>query len=143
MKRLLQGISLVLASLLVFDGTSRGQSLREQGRDKPHVVSLGELRKDSAQVAQTRQANEAAVRNLFSSEQGQEVLKSAHLDYQRVDQAVSQLSDEELAKLAQRSRRAQADFAAGRLSNGAIIALVAVIAATIILVSVFVALGKD
>jgi len=143
MKRSLQGISLVLASMLVFDGASRGQSLPEPGRDKPHVVSLGELRKDSAQVAQTRQANEDAVRNLFSSEQGQKALKSAHLDYQRVDKAVSQLSDEELAKLAQRSRQAQADFAAGRLSNGAIIAIVVVIAATIILVSVFAALSKD
>ena len=143
MKRSLQGISLVLASMLVFDGTSRGQSLPEPGRDKPHVLSLGELRKDSAQVAQTRQANEDAVRNLFSSEQGQKALKSAHLDYQRVDKAVSQLSDEELAKLAQRSRQAQADFAAGRLSNGAIIAIVVVIAATIILVSVFAALSKD
>lgn len=143
MKRSLQGISLMLASMLVFDGTSRGQSLPEPGRDKPHVLSLGELRKDSAQVAQTRQANEDAVRNLFSSEQGQKALKSAHLDYQRVDKAVSQLSDEELAKLAQRSRQAQADFAAGRLSNGAIIAIVVVIAATIILVSVFAALSKD
>jgi len=128
MKRSLQGISLVLP---------------EPGRDKPHVVSLGELRKDSAQVAQTRQTNEDAVRNLFSSEQGQKALKSVHLDYQRVDKAVSQLSDEELAKLAQRSRQAQADFAAGRLSNGAIIAIVVVIAATIILVSVFAALSKD
>jgi hypothetical protein len=143
MNRSLQGISLMLASMLVFDGTSRGQSLPEPGRDKPHVLSLGELRKDSAQVAQTRQANEDAVRNLFSSEQGQKALKSAHLDYQRVDKAVSQLSDEELAKLAQRSRQAQADFAAGRLSNGAIIAIVVVIAATIILVSVFAALSKD
>ena len=143
MKRSLQGISLVLASMLVFDGTSRGQSLPEPGRDKQHVLSLGELRKDSAQVAQTRQANEDAVRNLFSSEQGQKALKSVHLDYQRVDKAVSQLSDEELAKLAQRSRQAQADFAAGRLSNGAIIAIVVVIAATIILVSVFAALSKD
>ena len=143
MKRSLQGISLVLASMLVLDGTSRGQSLPEPGQDKPHVLSLGELRKDSAQVAQRRQANEDAVRNLFSSEQGQKALKSAHLNYQRVDKAVSQLSDEELARLAQRSRQAQADFAAGRLSNGAIIAIVAVIAATVILVSVFAALSKD
>ena len=143
MKRSMQAISLVLASMLVFDGTSRCQSLPAQGQDKPHVVSLGELSKDSAQVAQTRHADEEAVRKLFSSEQGQKALKSAHLDYQRVDKAVSQLSDEDLAKLAQRSRHAQADFAAGRLSNGAIIGIVALIAAVIILATVLYQLSKD
>jgi len=143
MKRSIQGISLVLASMLVFDGTSRGQSLPAQGQDKPHVVSLAELSKDSLQVAQTRHADEEAVRNLFSNEDGQKALKSAHLDYQRVDKAVSQLSDEDLARLARRSRQAEADFAAGRLSNGSAILIVALIAATIILVTVFVQLNHS
>ena len=143
MQRSIQGISLVLAGMLVFDGTSRCQSLPAQAQDKQHVVSLGELSKDSAQAALTRHADEGAVRALLSSEQGQKALKSAHLDYQRVDKAVGQLSDDDLARLAQRSRQAQADFAAGRLSNGAIIGIVALIAATIILVSVFYALSKD
>jgi len=143
MQRSTQGISLVLASMLVLDGTSRCQSLPAQAQGKPHVVSLGELSNDSAQVAQTRHADEGAVRALLSSDQGQKALKSAHLDYQRVDKAVGQLSDDDLARLAQRSRQAQADFAAGRLSNGAIIGIVALIAATIILVSVFYALSKD
>jgi len=34
-----------------------------------------------------------------------------------VDKAVGQLSDEDLAKLAERSRQAQSDFAAGRISD--------------------------
>src|SRR5713226_5352517 len=79
-----------------------------RGQDKPHVVSLADLNKDSAQAAQTRQANEEAVRTLFSSEQGQKAMKSAHLDYEKVDKAVGQLSDEDLAKLAARSSQAQA-----------------------------------
>jgi hypothetical protein len=88
-----------------------------RAQDKQHVVSLGDLNKDAARPAQTRQANEAAVRTLLSSDQGQRALKSAKLDYQKVDKAIGQLSDEDLGKLAERSRQAQADFAAGRISD--------------------------
>lgn len=88
-----------------------------RAQDKQHVVSLGDLNKDAARPAQTRQANEEAVRTLLSSEQGQKALKSANLDYQKVDKAIGQLSDEDVSKLAERSRQAQADFAAGRISD--------------------------
>src|SRR5206468_6825964 len=80
-------------------------------------VSLSDLTKDAARPAQTRQSNEEAVRSLLSSDQAQKALKSANLDYQKVDKAVGQLSDEDLAKLAERSRQAQRDFAAGRISD--------------------------
>jgi len=88
-----------------------------RAQDHQHVVSLSELSKDAARPAQTRQANEEAVRTLLSSDEGQKALKSAKLDYLKVDQAVGQLSNEDLAKLAERSRQAQADFAAGRISD--------------------------
>ena len=88
-----------------------------RAQDHQHVVSLSELSKDAARPAQTRQTNEEAVRTLLSSDQGQKALKSAKLDYLKVDQAVGQLSEEDLAKLAERSRQAQADFAAGRISD--------------------------
>ncbi|OLC97975.1 MAG: hypothetical protein DMG35_15380 [Acidobacteria bacterium] len=102
---------LAIATLLVAAG------IPARAQDKPHVVSLADLNKDSARLAQTRQANEEAVRTLLSSDQGQKALKSAHVDYQKVDKAVGQLSDEDLARLAERSRQAQADFAAGRISD--------------------------
>jgi hypothetical protein len=88
-----------------------------RAQDQQHVVSLSDLNKDASRPAQTRQANEQAVRTLLSSEQGQKALQSAKLDYQKVDKTVGQLSDEDLAKLAERSRQAQADFAAGRISD--------------------------
>ena len=84
-----------------------------QAQDK-HVVSSQELSKDAARPAETRGANEAALRQLFSSEQAQQALKSANLDYGKVDKAVAQLSDEDLARLAARSRQMQDNFAAGR-----------------------------
>lgn len=92
-----------------------GISARAQ--DKDHVVPLGDLAKDAARPAQTRQANEAAVRSLLSSDQAEKALKSANLNFQKVDKAIGQLSDEDVARLAERSRKAQNDFAAGRISD--------------------------
>jgi hypothetical protein len=90
---------------------------RAQEQEKQrHVVTLDELNKQTAQPAQTREANEDAIRHLLSSDAGQKALKSANVDYQRVDKAIGQLSDEELAKLADRSRQADSDFAAGFIS---------------------------
>ncbi|HEY6944020.1 MAG TPA: PA2779 family protein [Candidatus Acidoferrum sp.] len=102
-------------------------------QDKQHVVSLSDLSKDAARPAQTRQANEEAVRTLLSSDQGQKAVKSAGLDYQKVDKAVGQLSDEDLAKLAQRSRQAQADFAAGRISDRDMLWIILIALAIVVL----------
>src|ERR1700726_2565901 len=89
---------------------------RVQAQDK-HVVTSQELSKDAARPSETRGANEAALRQLFSSEQAQQALQSANIDYGKVDKAVGQLSDEDLAKLAARSRQMQDNFAAGRAGN--------------------------
>ncbi|SRR5258708_27177929 len=88
---------------------------RVQAQDN-HVVSSQELSKDAARPAEARGANEAALRQLFSSEQAQQALKSADIDYSKVDKAVGQLSDEDLAKLA-RSRQMHDNFAAGRAGS--------------------------
>jgi hypothetical protein len=101
--------SLAVATMLSLAGTSA----RVQAQENQHVVSLKELQKDTARPGDTRQANEAAVRDIFSSETAQKALKSAKVDYQRIDKAVGQLSDEDLARLADRSRHVKQDFAAG------------------------------
>jgi len=102
-------------------------------QDKQHVVSLSDLNKDAARPAQTRQSNEEAVRSFLSSDQAQKALKSANLDYQKVDKAVGQLSDEDLAKLAERSRHAQSDFAAGRISDRDLLWIILIAIAIIVL----------
>lgn len=121
--------ALVVGILLCLAGTPS----RSQGQDKQHVVSLDELKQDAARPAQVRQANEAAVKNLLSSENGQKALKSANLDLQKVDKAVSQLSDADLAKLAERSRQAQKDFAAGNLSDRDLLWIILIIVAVLII----------
>lgn len=118
---------LVLAALFVAVGAPA------RAQDKQHVVSLSDLSKDAARPAQTRQANEEAVRTLLSSEQGQKALKSAKLDYQKVDKAIGQLSDEDLTRLAERSRQAQADFAAGRISDRDLLWIIVIALAIIVL----------
>jgi len=89
---------------------------RVQAQDN-HVVSSQELSKDAARPAESRGANEAALRQLFSSEQAQQALKSAKIDYSKVDKAVGQLSDEDVAKLAARSQQIHDNFAAGRAGS--------------------------
>jgi len=126
--RVKMGVSVLTMALLF--GWAR---VPAGAQDKQHVVTLSELNKDAARSAQTRQANEEAVRTLLSSATAKEALKSAHLDYQRVDQAVGQLNDEDLAKLAERSRQAQRDFAAGRISDRDLLWIIVIALAIIVL----------
>jgi len=107
--------------------------LPARAQDKQHVVSLSDLNKDAARPAQTRQSNEEAVRTLLSSDQAKKALKSANLEYQKVDKAVDQLSDEDVAKLAERSRQAQRDFAAGRISDRDLLWIIVIALAIIVL----------
>jgi hypothetical protein len=104
-------------SILAIAGLLGLAGIPVRAQDKQHVVSLSDLNKDAARPAQARQANEEALRTLLSSGTAQKALKSSNLDYQQVDKAVGQLNDEDLARLAERSRRAQSDFAAGRISD--------------------------
>src|SRR3989440_3809821 len=122
------GVSaLTMALLFGWAGVPAG------AQDKQHVVTLSELNRDAARPAQTRQANEEAVRTLLSSATAKEALKSSHLDYQKVDQAVGQLNDKDLAKLAECSRQAQRDFAAGRISDPRLFLCIVIALAIIVL----------
>ena len=120
--------SILLAASLV----SAGSPLRAQEKD--HAVSSGQLRKDVQKAAETRQANEAALREMFATDKARETLKSAGVDYQKVDQAISQVNDEDLARMAERSRDVQKDFAAGRLGDRDLIIILLVAVALILII---------
>ena len=124
----------VCVSMLAIAALFVSAEIPARAQDKQHVVSLSDLNKDAARLAQTRQSNEEAVRTLLSSDPGQKALKSVNLDYQKVDKAVGQLSDEDLAKLAERSRRAQSDFAAGRISDRDLLWIIVIAIGIIVLV---------
>jgi hypothetical protein len=126
---------LMPALAIVFVTTLASGAARAQAQDNQHVVSLSELSKDSAAPAGTRQANEAAVRHLLSSDRGQKALESAKIDYAKVDKAVGQLSDEDVAKLADRSRQVEKDFAAGSLSDRDLLVIVIIAVLVIALIA--------
>lgn len=111
--------ALSLAACAIFAGTPAARA-----QEREHVVSSQDLHQDMQKAAQTRQANEATLRELFRSGAAQKALKSAHVDYQKVDNAVGQLSDEDLARLAERSRQVQKDFAAGTISDRELLVIV-------------------
>jgi hypothetical protein len=121
--------SILLAASLVSAG-----SVPARAQEKDHAVSSGQLRKDVQKAGETRQANEAAVREMFSTDKARETLKSAGVDYQKVDQAISQVNDEDLARMADRSRDVQNDFAAGRLGDRDLIIILLVAVALILII---------
>lgn len=119
------GIACILATIFAVPPGLRGQT---------HVVSPADLQKAALTATQARQQNLQTVRQFFSSEMAQKALKSAHMDGEQVKNAVSTLSDAELARLASRVQKAQADFAAGTLSDRDLIIILVAIAALILII---------
>lgn len=102
-----------------------------------HVVSPTELQQQALAATQTREQNIEKVQRLLSSRQGAQAIQALHADPEQVKTAVSHLDDAELSRLAARSDKAQADFAAGNLSDrDLIIILLAIVALILIIVAV-------
>lgn len=99
-----------------------------------HVVSPAELQKATVEATQTRQQNVEKIERFLSTPAAEKGLKAAQIDAKQVKTAVSSLSDEELARLAARSDKAQADFAAGRISDRDLLIILICIAALILII---------
>src|SRR4029077_4071397 len=123
----------VVATALSLSVAGVPSQLRAQ-EAQTHVVSPNELRGDAANPAAMRRANEEAVRHLLSSDAEQQAMKSAHVDYQKIEKAIGQLDDEELGKLADRSRQAESDFAAGFISPKHLAELILVIVVVVVII---------
>ena len=72
-------------------------------------------------------------RDFFSSEVAAKALKSANLDSKRLDQAVSTLNSEELAKLAATTRHIGNDFAGGALTYEQLTYIIIALATAVII----------
>jgi len=99
-----------------------------------HVVSPSDLQQAAVQASTVRQQNVEQVRQFFSSEKANKALRSAHMNPEQVKNAVSTLDDAELAQLASRAQKTQADFAAGTLSDRDLIIILVAIAALILII---------
>src|SRR5437868_11107633 len=97
-----------------------------------HIVSPSDLQKAALSATQVRQQNLASVRQFLSSDRATKALQ--HMDATQVKNAVSSLSDAELAQLASRAQKAQADFAAGNLNDRDILLIILGIAALVLII---------
>jgi len=99
-----------------------------------HVVSPSEMQKEAVSATQMHQRNVEKVTQFMSSPQAKQALQSAHMSPDQVKVAVSSLSDEEVAQLASRTEKAQADFAAGRMSDRDLMWLILAVVALILII---------
>ncbi len=91
--------------------------LPARARGQEHVVSPAELAGQLRAAAQSRRDNIATIDRFLETDTARQALHSMRADPVKVRQAVSQLGDGELAKLAQQAAGTQADFAGGALSH--------------------------
>lgn len=99
-----------------------------------HVVSPSDLKTAMVTAAADRQHNQEAVSSLLSSPELEKMMSVAGIDPAQVKTAISSLDDQELARLAARSATAQADFAAGRLTDRDLLTILIGIAALILII---------
>ncbi len=98
------------------------------------LVSPGELQKQAVAATESRQRNMESLNKSLSTPAAEKALKTAGLDSVKVKAAISTLSDSELARLASRADKAQADFAAGTLSDRDLLLILVGIAALILII---------
>ena len=99
-----------------------------------HFVSSSDIHKELVNAAKTRQQNLEKVRGLFSSDETRKAMAAAQINSERVDAAVSTLSDEELARLASRADKLDQDFAAGRINERDLLIIILGIAALVLII---------
>jgi hypothetical protein len=106
----------------------------QQAAAQNHVVSQGELQQNIVSATRIRQKHIDQINEFFSSPLAKEALTKHHIDLKQVKTAVSQLNDEELARVAARTQKAQRDFAAGAITDHLLVLIVIVIAVVLIAV---------
>jgi hypothetical protein len=99
-----------------------------------HVVSSADLQKELVSATQRRELNAEKINQFLSSEIAQKALKTAHMNPEQVKTGVASLSDAELAQLAARADKAQADFVAGTLSDRDLLFIILGIAALVLII---------
>lgn len=99
-----------------------------------HVVSPSDLKDATVDTSQVRRQNVDTLDKFLSSDKARQALESARMNPEEVKNAVAGLSDQELAQLATRAQKAQADFAAGSMSDRDLIIILVCIAALILII---------
>jgi hypothetical protein len=99
-----------------------------------HVVSRADLQAAIVAAASARQDHLRTVESFLSTPSAEKALRTVSLELKDVKTAVSSLSDQELARLAAQAEKAQADFAAGRISDRDLLIILIGLAALILII---------
>lgn len=99
-----------------------------------HVVTSSDLQKDVATASFHRQQSISQLKAFLSTPQALHAMQTARLNAVEVQNAVSQLSDQELATLAARSQKAQTEFAAGTITDRDLLIILVGVAALILII---------
>jgi hypothetical protein len=99
-----------------------------------HVVSPADLRNEAVAASRARQQNLDTLNGFLASPKAEKALETVGIDPAHVKTAVAALNDQDLARLAARAGIAQADFAAGRLSDRDLLVVLLGIAALILII---------
>ena len=102
-----------------------------------HVVTPTDLQKQMVAAAQSRQSRIAQVTQFLSTDKAQKAIASAGMDPQQVKTAVASLSDDDLAQVSARVNKAEADFAAGNITDHDLVLItIAILVLVLIIVAV-------
>lgn len=99
-----------------------------------HIVPLGELHQQARAAADQRSNNLADIERVLSYPAAARALSKANVNHDQMKTAVSTLSDDELARLADRARASERDVQGGFIVG--ILALIGLIVVIIIVVAV-------
>jgi hypothetical protein len=100
------------------------------------IVQPSELKNAIEKASLNRARNLAQVRSFFSSKPVRNALSKTGMKPDRLNEAAASLSPDELARLAARTQKIQADFAAGALSNQELTYIVIALAAAVLVLIV-------
>ncbi len=121
------------AVLLLGSVVAAPQAMRAQD----HVVAPAQIQNDVSSASAVRQQNEKQLKSFLAMKEMQTAMKSKGINPQQVTNAVDQLSDAELARLAAQSKQAQKDFAAGGIGVLGIFTLIGIVVVAAILIGIF------
>jgi len=85
--------------------------------EETHIVPQSELNSALVAAGQQRLGNISHLERFFLGKSAENALQGAHLNGDQIRSAIATLDDQELARLAARADKANADFAAGSLTN--------------------------
>lgn len=99
-----------------------------------HIVPRAKLQAALAESQASSRADRAELMRLLETAPSQKAMATAGIEFRQVKQAVASLDDQTAARLADRARQVNRDFAAGALSNETLTYIVIALATAVIVI---------